>query len=140
MPGGGTTDYAVDMFHKAIFNENYVCYLSEGTRLPMIYIDDALNATLNLMEAPSDKIKTRSSYNLSGVSFTPGELIKAINVHFPGFRCEFSPDFRQNIADSWPRSIDDSEARKDWGWKPAFDIERMTTAMFSGLSSLLSKY
>ena len=135
MPGGGTTDYAVDMFHKAIFNENYVCYLKEDTRLPMIYIDDALNATLNLMEAPTDKIKIRSSYNLSGLSFTPGELTRAINVHFPDFRCDFVPDFRQSIADSWPQSIDDGDARKDWGWKPAFDLERMTAAMFSQLAS-----
>jgi nucleoside-diphosphate-sugar epimerase len=140
MPGGGTTDYAVDMFHKAILKENYVCYLSEDTSLPMIYIDDALKATLNLMEAPSNKIKIRSSYNISGLSFTPGELIQAIKIHFPGFSCGFLPDFRQSIADSWPNSIDDSEARKDWGWKPAYDLEKMTTAMFSGLSSLLSKY
>jgi threonine 3-dehydrogenase len=138
MPGGGTTDYAVDMFHKAITEENYICYLAENTRLPMIYIDDALQATLNLMEAPSDNIKIRSSYNLSGLTFTPGELIKAINVHFPGFRCDFLPDFRQSIADSWPYSIDDSDARKDWGWKPAFDLARMTSAMFSGLSSIAS--
>ncbi len=135
MPGGGTTDYAVDMFHKAILKENYVCYLGEDTRLPMIYIDDALNATLSLMEAPSHKIKTRSSYNLSGVSFTPGELAKAINVHFRDFRCDFVPDFRQSIADSWPQSIDDGDVRKDWDWKPAFDLERMTVAMFSQLAS-----
>ena len=140
MPGGGTTDYAVDMFHKAILKENYFCYLSEDTSLPMIYIDDALKATLNLMEAPSDNIKIRSSYNISGLSFTPGELIQAIKTHFPGFSCGFLPDFRQSIADSWPDSIDDSEARKDWGWKPVYDLEKMTTAMFSGLSSLLSKY
>uniref|UniRef100_UPI0025EFDA87 NAD-dependent epimerase/dehydratase family protein n=1 Tax=uncultured Mucilaginibacter sp. TaxID=797541 RepID=UPI0025EFDA87 len=134
MPGGGTTDYAVDMFHKAITEENYICYLTQNTCLPMIYIDDALQATLNIMEAPSDKIKIRSSYNLSGLSFTPGELIKAINVHLPDFTCDFLPDFRQSIADSWPYSIDDSEARKDWGWKPVYDLEKMTTAMFSGLS------
>jgi nucleoside-diphosphate-sugar epimerase len=134
MPGGGTTDYAVDMFHKAMAEENYSCYLTENTRLPMIYIDDALQATLSIMEASEDQINIRSSYNLSGLSFTPGELIKAINVHFPDFRCDFLPDFRQSIADSWPHAIDDSYARKDWGWQPAFDLPRMTSAMFSRLS------
>jgi nucleoside-diphosphate-sugar epimerase len=140
MPGGGTTDYAVDMYHKAMANEDYVCYLSPDTRLPMIYMDDALRATISLMEAPAEQVKIRSSYNLAGLSFTPADLLQAIQVHFPDFKCSFLPDFRQGIADSWPGSIDDSEARKDWGWKPAFDLERMTTAMFSGLSSLLSKY
>lgn len=139
MPGGGTTDYAVDMYHKAIAGENYNCYLSENTRLPMIYIDDALQATLNLMEAAAVQIKIRSSYNLSGLSFTPSELVKAISIHYPGFKCCFTPDFRQNIADSWPASIDDSAARKDWGWKPAFDLEGMTSAMFSQLSALSFK-
>jgi len=136
MPGGGTTDYAVDIYHKAIAGENYVCYLNENTRLPMIYMDDALQATLKLMEAPETQIKIRSSYNLSGLSFTPSDLVQAIQIHFPAFKCEFVPDFRQRIADSWPGSIDDSEARKDWGWKPAFDITAMTSAMFSGLSAL----
>jgi len=140
MPGGGTTDYAVDMYHKALANEDYVCYLTPDTRLPMIYMDDALRATISLMEAPAEQVKIRSSYNLAGLSFTPADLLQAIRVHFPDFKCSFLPDFRQSIADSWPGSIDDNEARKDWGWKPAFDLERMTTAMFSGLSSLLSKY
>ncbi|MGZ3764863.1 MAG: NAD-dependent epimerase/dehydratase family protein [Mucilaginibacter sp.] len=139
LPGGGTTDYAVDMYHKAMLYEDYVCYLSSGTRLPMIYIEDALQATINLMEAPADQIKIRSSYNISGLSFTPADLLQAIRVHFPAFNCSFSPDFRQGIADSWPGSIDDTLARRDWGWKPTFDLERMTAAMFAGLSSLLSK-
>jgi nucleoside-diphosphate-sugar epimerase len=140
MPGGGTTDYAVDMYHKAMTNEKYVCYLSPDARLPMIYIDDALRATVSLMEAPSEQVKIRSSYNLAGLSFTPADLLQAIRVHFPDFNCSFLPDFRQSIADSWPGSIDDTEARKDWGWKPVYDLEKMTTAMFSGLLSLLSKY
>jgi threonine 3-dehydrogenase len=133
MPGGGTTDYAVDIFHKAIAQQNYVCYLNENTRLPMIYIDDALQATLNLMEADEAQIKIRSSYNLSGLSFTPADLFKEIKMHYPDFKCGFSPDFRQNIADSWPASIDDSEAVKDWGWKPEFDLAKMTSAMVLNL-------
>lgn len=134
MPGGGTTDYAVDIFHKALAGENYTCYLKRDTRLPMIYIDDALRATIELMEAPSNSIKTRSSYNLAGLSFTPLELYKAIQQHYPDFQCRFEPDFRQDIADSWPGSINDSIALSDWGWKPVFDLPMMTAEMFTRLS------
>jgi threonine 3-dehydrogenase len=136
MPGGGTTDYAVDMYHKAIAGENYTCYLKQGTRLPMIYIDDALKATIDLMEAPASQINIRSSYNVSGLSFAPEELLRSIQQYFPGFNCDYLPDFRQNIADSWPGSINDNEARADWGWKPEYDLEKMTSAMFSQLVPL----
>jgi nucleoside-diphosphate-sugar epimerase len=133
MPGGGTTDYAVDIYHRALANEDYTCYLRENTRLPMIYIDDALRATIELMEAPTEQIKIRSSYNLAGLSFTPGEIYQEIRKHYPNFKCAFEPDFRQNIANSWPQSIDDSAARQDWGWKPAYDMNTMTVDMFTHL-------
>ena len=134
MPGGGTTDYAVDIYHKALSGTDYSCYLEQDTRLPMIYIDDALRATIEIMEAPSAKIKIRSSYNLSGLSFTPLEIYQEIQKYYPGFKCSFEPDFRQDIADSWPRSINDSTAMADWGWKPAFDLAAMTKEMFKHLS------
>lgn len=134
LPGGGTTDYAVDIYHKALAGENYTCYLKADTRLPMIYIDDALRATIELMEAPAAQVKVRSSYNLSGLSFTPFEIYGEIQKHYPGFKCGFEPDFRQAIANSWPRSIDDSAAKLDWGWKPAFDLAAITTDMFEHLA------
>jgi nucleoside-diphosphate-sugar epimerase len=138
MPGGGTTDYAVEIYHKALANEDYTCYLRENTRLPMIYIDDALRATIELMEAPAEQITVRSSYNLAGLSFTPVEIYQEIQKHYPDFKCDFKPDFRQNIANSWPQSIDDSAARQDWGWKPAFDLNTMTVDMFAHLSPVLT--
>ena len=122
MPGGGTTDYAVDIFHKAIAHERYTCFLQKNTALPMMYMDDAVKATIDLMKAPKDLIKVRSSYNLAAISFTPEELFLAIRKELPSFEIKYAPDFRQAIADSWPDSIDDSNARKDWGWKPSFDI------------------
>jgi len=134
MPGGGTTDYAVEMYHKALSGENYTCYLQEDSRLPMIYIEDALRATTELMEAPADQIRVRTSYNLAGISFTPAELFQKIQGAFPAFHCSFEPDFRQAIAASWPESIDDSFARKDWGWKPKFDLTQITTEMIAQLS------
>ncbi|MBS1523894.1 MAG: NAD-dependent epimerase/dehydratase family protein [Bacteroidetes bacterium] len=130
MPGGGTTDYAVDIFHKAINGEKYTCYLKKDTALPMIYIDDALKATIELMEAPAETITVRTSYNLSGLSFTPEELYQSIKNIIPSFEIEYQPDFRQAIADSWPESIDDSVARHDWEWEPEFDLDRMCRDMF----------
>lgn len=137
MPGGGTTDYAVEMYHKAIAGENYTCYLQKNTRLPMIYMEDALRATIELMEAPADQISVRTSYNLAGISFTPAELFQKIQAFFPGFQCDFVPDFRQAIADSWPESIDDTSAQKDWGWKPKFDLMQITFEMIAYLSKQL---
>jgi nucleoside-diphosphate-sugar epimerase len=134
MPGGGTTDYAVDIFHNAINVEKYTCYLKPNTVLPMIYIDDALRATLELMEAPAKKITIRTSYNLAGLSFTPDELYQSIKKIVPSFEIEYQPDFRQAIADSWPGSIDDSAARQDWEWQPEFDLNRMSRDMFFHLA------
>ncbi|MEX8548642.1 MAG: NAD-dependent epimerase/dehydratase family protein [Mucilaginibacter sp.] len=137
LPGGGTTDYAVEMYHKAVAGENYTCYLQENTRLPMIYMEDVLRATIELMEAPADQISVRTSYNLAGTSFTPAELYENIKLLFPDFQCGFVPDFRQAIADSWPESIDDTSAQKDWGWKPKFDLSQITTEMITHLSKQL---
>ena len=134
MPGGGTTDYAVDIFHKAVQEIDFDCFLSENTRLPMIYMPDTVRATLELMEAPREKIKVRSSYNLAAMTFSPAEIAKAIQQHFPNFKINYTPDFRQAIADSWPASIDDSEARNDWGWKEEYDIHEMTKDMILQLS------
>lgn len=135
MPGGGTTDYAVEIFHKAMEGSPYTCFLKKNTRLPMIYMDDALRATMELMEAPAAAIKTRTAYNVSGLSFTPAELVRAIQVYSPGFDCAYEPDSRQLIASSWPESIDDSPARHDWGWQPCFDLTSMTGAMWHALSA-----
>jgi nucleoside-diphosphate-sugar epimerase len=132
-PGGGTTDYAVNIFHDALQKGHYTSFLDQGTYLPMMYMPDAIRATLELMEAPSEAIRNRSSYNLSGMSFAPEELVKAIQEHLPDFTCDFEPDFRQQIADSWPGSIDDSEARRDWGWKPTYDLSSMTAHMIKHL-------
>jgi nucleoside-diphosphate-sugar epimerase len=129
MPGGGTTDYAVDIYHQAIQHGRYTCFLEANTRLPMMYMDDAIRATLELMAAPSDSIKVRTSYNLASMSFTPAELAAEIEKHIPGFTIGYEPDHRQEIAASWTESIDDSEARKDWGWKPAYDLGSMTSDM-----------
>ena len=133
-PGGGTTDYAVDIYHKALKYASYECFLSENTALPMMYMDDAIRATIEIMQAPSDTIKIRSSYNLSGVSFTPAEIANEIKKRIPQFTISYKPDFRQKIADSWPASIDDSCARKDWGWKHKFDLDSMTDEMLENLS------
>lgn len=136
MPGGGTTDYAVAIYHEAVQGRNFECFLAADTRLPMIYMDDALRATLELMEAPADNITVRTSYNLAGMSFTPAELAASIQHYFPDFKVTYAPDFRQAIADSWPKSIDDSVARKDWGWKPAFNLPKMTREMITHLNEL----
>lgn len=132
-PGGGTTDYAVDIYHKALSEGKFECFLSEETRLPMMYMDDAIRATIEIMQAPQEKIKIRSSYNLSGVSFTPKEISEEIKKHIPDFTISYQPDFRQKIADSWPGSIDDSAARSDWGWKHNFDMDLMTVEMLQNL-------
>ncbi|MDN3678318.1 L-threonine 3-dehydrogenase [Flavobacterium paronense] len=132
-PGGGTTDYAVDIYHKALKEGKYECFLSEQTALPMMYMDDAIRATIEIMQAPSELIKIRSSYNLSGISFTPAEIAAEIKKHIPEFTISYKPDFRQKIADSWPASIDDSMARKDWNWKHKFDLASMTKEMLEHL-------
>lgn len=132
-PGGGTTDYAVDIYHKALSDGTFECFLSENTALPMMYMEDAIRATIEIMQADNDKVKIRSSYNLSGVSFTPKEIAAEIKKHIPDFTITYEPDFRQKIADSWPASIDDSAARTDWGWKHQFDIESMTVEMLENL-------
>ena len=133
-PGGGTTDYAVDIYHKALENGSYTCFLSEETRLPMMYMDDAIRATVEIMKAPAENIKIRSSYNLSAMDFTPAEIADAIKTEIADFSIDYEPDFRQKIADSWPQSIDDSSARTDWGWKHDFDLQSMTKDMIAHLS------
>ncbi|MDQ3018220.1 MAG: NAD-dependent epimerase/dehydratase family protein, partial [Bacteroidota bacterium] len=137
MPGGGTTDYAVDIFHQALLKGEYSCFLEADTRLPMMYMDDAIRATLDLMRAPKEDIKVRTSYNLAAMSFTPAELAAEIQTHIPEFKISYAPDQRQQIAASWTESIDDHEAREDWGWKHEFDLSSMTTEM---LNHLKEKY
>ena len=134
LPGGGTTDYAVDIFYKAKMNESFTCFLSENTRLPMMYMEDAIRATIELMEAPSDSISIRSSYNLSGCSFTPKELADEIKKIEPSFSITYEPDFRQKIADSWPGSIDDSQARADWGWKEKYETSELVKVMMENVN------
>jgi len=137
-PGGGTTDYAVEIYHAAVEEKPYYCFLREDTRLPMLYMPDAIRATIELMAAPSEQIRVRTSYNLAGMSFTPGEIYAAIKNHYPDFKIFYQPDFRQQIADSWTASIDDSMARKDWGWESAFDLEQMTSDMLNNLNQIKS--
>ena len=132
-PGGGTTDYAVDIYFKALKEEKFECFLSENTRLPMMYMDDAVNATIQLMQAKPEDIKIRNSYNLAAMDFTPKEVAKAIKQYIPNFKITYKSDFRQEIADSWPSSIDDSNARNDWGWQHQFDLESMTKDIFKNL-------
>jgi nucleoside-diphosphate-sugar epimerase len=132
-PGGGTTDYAVEIFHEALEEKKYNCFLENDTFLPMMYMPDAIRATIELMEAPSEKIKERTSYNLSAISFSPEEIAAEIKKHIPEFTITYQPDYRQAIANSWPQSIDDSAARNDWGWKHEYDLSRMTTDMLENL-------
>ena len=134
LPGGGTTDYAVDIFYKAKKEGKFECFLSSETELPMMYMADAIRATIELMEAPKDKLSIRSAYNLSGCSFTPAALTEKIKHHIPSFEILYKPDFRQEIADSWPKSIDDSVARKDWGWKEEFGVEKMVDVMLKNVN------
>jgi len=132
-PGGGTTDYAVEIFHEALEEKKYECFLKEDTYLPMMYIPDAIRATIELMEAPAASISVRTSYNLSGMSFSPKEIAAAIQKHIPDFAISYKPDYRQNIANSWPQSIDDTVARNDWGWKHEYDLDKMTADMLANL-------
>ena len=135
-PGGGTTDYAVDIFHQALIQNQYTCFLKEDTGLPMMYMDDAIKATIDVTEADSDLIKIRSSYNLSGMSFDPKTLSDEITRQRPGFSIDYDIDARQKIAESWPQSIDDSAARNDWNWKPDYNLETMVTEMLKQLSNM----
>ncbi|SDC38545.1 NAD-dependent epimerase/dehydratase family protein [Niabella drilacis] len=132
-PGGGTTDYAVEIFHDALEDKKYTCFLSEDTYLPMMYMPDAIRATIELMEAPAEKISIRTSYNVTGISFSPKEIAAEIKKHMPEFEMAYSPDYRQGIADSWPQSIDDTVARNDWGWKHEYDLPAMTEDMLKHL-------
>ena len=132
-PGGGTTDYAVDIFHKALLENKYECFLSENTKMPMMYMDDAIRATIEIMDAPLENIKIRSAYNLAAMSFTPKEIAFEIQKHLPDFSITYAPDFRQKIADSWPASVDDSFARKDWNWQQKYDLANMTLEMLQML-------
>jgi nucleoside-diphosphate-sugar epimerase len=133
-PGGGTTDYAVEIYHEALKQGKYTSFLSAQTYLPMMYMDDAIRGTIELMEAPAEQMKTRMAYNLSAMSFSPEEIAAAIEKHIPGFEISYAPDYRQQIADGWPASIDDSQARNDWGWKHEYDLEKMTAEMLKQLS------
>jgi nucleoside-diphosphate-sugar epimerase len=134
-PGGGTTDYAIEIFHEAIENKHYDCFLQKDTFLPMMYMPDAIRATIELMEAPSEKIKTRTSYNISAMSFSPENIATEIKKHIPEFTINYEPDYRQTIANSWPGSIDDNVARNDWGWNPKFDLSAMTIDMLTNLKT-----
>lgn len=135
-PGGGTTDYAVDIFHEAIKNKSYNCFLEKNTFLPMMYMQDAINATLMIMNADANKVQIRSSYNISGISFSPEDISNEIKKHITNFSISYSADFRQKIADSWPNSIDDSIAKKDWGWETQYDLSKMTSEMIHNLKAV----
>lgn len=132
-PGGGTTDYAIEIFQEAVEEKRYQCFLKKDTYLPMMYMPDAIRATIELMEAPADRISVRTAYNLSAMSFSPEEIAAEIGKHIPAFTITYQPDYRQSIADSWPQSIDDSVARRDWGWKQEFDLAKMTADMLENM-------
>ena len=135
-PGGGTTDYAVHIFHEALKNKSYNCFIERDTVLPMMYMPDAIDATIRLMESESPKISVKSSYNVCGMSFSPSELAAEIEKHIDGFKCTYTPDARQKLATTWPRSLDDSVAREEWGWKPSYNLEQMTIDMLDNLKYL----
>jgi nucleoside-diphosphate-sugar epimerase len=137
LPGGGTTDYAVEIFYEAIKNKKYECFLSEDTMLPMMYMEDCIKATLDLMDAPVENLIHHADFNVGAISFTPKELALEIKKHIPEFEISYKPDYRQNIADSWPRSIDDSAARKEWNWNHSYDLEKMTSTMIKNLTPKL---
>ena len=137
LPGGGTTDYAVDIFYQAKISNSYTSFLSENTALPMMYMEDAIRATIELMEAPSENVKIRSSYNLGGISFTPAQLAGEIRKQLPEFKIDYAPDFRQKIADTWPGSIDDSEAKNDWNWQEKYDLEALVDVMLKNVNPSL---
>jgi len=132
-PGGGTTDYAVEIFHAALSRQRYTCFLGADTALPMMYMPDAIRATLELMDAAADTVRERHSYNLAGISFTPAQIGAAIARQLPGFAIDYAPDFRQAIADSWPQSIDDTAAQRDWGWQGRYDLDAMVQDMLENL-------
>jgi nucleoside-diphosphate-sugar epimerase len=134
-PGGGTTDYAIEIFHEALEEKRYECFLKKDTYLPMMYMPDAIRATIELMEAPADKISVRTSYNVSAISFSPADIAASIKKHIPGFKISYKPDYRQAIADSWPQSIDDSVARRDWNWQHEYDLEKLTADMLKNLKA-----
>lgn len=138
-PGGGTTDFAVEMFYHALRDGHYTCFVRPDTRLPMMYMPDAIQAILSLMQAPAEAIQVRSSYNVTAMSFSAAELVAEIQTHLPDFTCTYAPDFRQAIADSWPAVIDDSKARADWGWRPTYDLSAMVTDMLTQLSSPIAQ-
>jgi len=133
LPGGGTTDYAVDIYHKAVQEESFSCFLEKDAKLPMMYMDDAVKATIDLMNAPSENISVRTSYNIAATSFSPEEIAKSIKKEFPDFEISYHPDHRQDIAASWPNSIDDSSARSDWNWKPDYNLDQMTKEILENL-------
>lgn len=134
-PGGGTTDYAVDIFHHALKTKSYECFLAKDTNLPMLYMPDAIKGTVDLMQAPADRINVRSSYNIAGFSFSPEELSEEIRKHIPQFQISYSPDFRQEIAEGWPASVDDRKARENWGWHPDYDLSQMVKDMLEHIDS-----
>jgi len=138
-PGGGTTDYAVHIFHEALKSGQYTSFLSEDTTLPMMHMNDAIRATLEIMEAPAESIKIRSSYNVAGLSFSPKELASEIQKHIPDFKMSYESDYRQAIADSWPKSIDDSEAKTDWNWKSSFNLQELTSDMLTNIKTLVNQ-
>lgn len=138
-PGGGTTDYAVEIFHDALEEKKYTSFLTEDTYLPMMYMPDAIRATIELMEAPAEKISIRTSYNVAGISFSPREIAAEIQKHMPEFTMAYEPDYRQEIADSWPQSIDDTVARNDWGWKHEYNLAAMTEDMLKHLPEVLAE-
>ncbi|MDB3926838.1 NAD-dependent epimerase/dehydratase family protein [Flavobacteriales bacterium] len=138
-PGGGTTDYAVHIFHEALKSGQYTSFLSEDTTLPMMHMNDAIRATLEIMEAPTESIKIRSSYNVAGLSFSPKELASEIQKHIPDFKMSYESDYRQAIADSWPKSIDDSEAKTDWNWKSSFNLQELTSDMLTNIKTLVNQ-
>ncbi|MDB2362045.1 NAD-dependent epimerase/dehydratase family protein [Flavobacteriales bacterium] len=138
-PGGGTTDYAVHIFHEALKSGQYTSFLSEDTTLPMMHMNDAIRATLEIMEAPAESIKIRSSYNVAGLSFSPKGLASEIQKHIPDFKMSYESDYRQAIADSWPKSIDDSEAKTDWNWKSSFNLQELTSDMLTNIKTLVNQ-
>ena len=137
-PGGGTTDYAVDIFYQALRNKQYTCFVRPDTVLPMMYMPDCIKATIDLMDADFDRLRRHCDYNIAGMTFSAADLAEEIAQHVPGFACEYRPDFRQAIADSWPKTIDDSPAREEWGWTPHFDLPSMTVDMLQKLEARLS--
>ncbi|MBW1294320.1 NAD-dependent epimerase/dehydratase family protein [Aquimarina litoralis] len=139
LPGGGTTDYAVDIYHKAVLEEDFTCFLKEDAMLPMIFMEDAIRATLELMEAPKEDITVRTSYNIAGISFSPEQITSEICKLYPNFKVAYNPDFRQEIAARWPKSIDDTAARNDWGWQANFDLKNITEIMIEKLQQQYKK-